>query len=69
MWIEKPRSSSQDPIIGGRFEIPFRSLSISGISEEKASEGYLEPPTNDRILTGRSWFFDEYQSREVGAKA
>ena len=26
MWIEKPRSSSQDPIIGGRFEIPFRSL-------------------------------------------
>ncbi|KAJ5794704.1 hypothetical protein N7457_001303 [Penicillium paradoxum] len=26
MWIEKPRSSGQDPTIGGRFEIPFRSL-------------------------------------------
>ncbi|KAJ6191389.1 hypothetical protein N7519_001410 [Penicillium mononematosum] len=26
MWIEKPRPSTQDPIIGGGFEIPFRSL-------------------------------------------
>ncbi|KAJ5206564.1 hypothetical protein N7491_002821 [Penicillium cf. griseofulvum] len=26
MWIKKPLSSGEDPTIGGRFEIPFKSL-------------------------------------------
>ncbi|KXG53416.1 uncharacterized protein PGRI_004660 [Penicillium griseofulvum] len=26
MWIQKPRQTGQKPIVGGRFEIPFRSI-------------------------------------------